>query len=143
MGDLRAGQALEIQDAGDCRLLKIENTKQYVRRSSCGLEKLDFSLRASSGSLLWSSMRRAEAAESGECQSQVMSKALPSYLSKIFLKAVAAQALHQERHLRPWSHIQPSCWVRVAQIQSFMSTQGTRSKSNTKHFWLRNVFTAS
>lgn len=64
MGDPKAGQALGLQDTGDHRLPKIENRKQYVRPSFCGLEKLDFSLRAPSGSLLRATVKRAEVAES-------------------------------------------------------------------------------
>lgn len=144
MGDPKAGQALGIQDTGDSRLPKIENRKQYARWSFCGLEKLDWSPRASSGSLLWASVRRAEAARLLGGSVTGMSKALTLYLSKTFLKTVAAQVSHQESHLRLWSHSQPSHCLWAAQVQSSGSTQGTCcSKSNTKHFWLRNVFTAS
>lgn len=140
VGGHKAGQAWGIQDDGDRGWPKVESSmwgSHFVgwRRWTsvwehhlicCGLVWGELRLQSPRGLVVG------------------MSKAPPSDLSKTFLRTVAIQVSHQERCLRLWSRSQPTRWLWVAQIWLFWSTQGTLcSKSSTKHFWLRNFFTAS
>lgn len=88
----------------------------------------------------WGQLRQ----QSPWCSATGVSKGPPSCLSKAFLKTAAAWVSHQESNYRLRSHPRPSRCTGWCRFGHFGVPKGQKccSKSNTKHFWSRNVFTA-